>query len=939
MNKQINDFQSYIYSENFDIIAITETWLSNHTFTNEIFPCSYNVIRKDRDSRGGGVLLALNKSLKIIQLPSPVDLEIVCVEVDSSLFICLIYRPPNSTEQYNSSLLTFLKSLDYNKNLVVLGDLNFPDIDWNTYCGSSVVADEFAEVAYFLNLTQHISGPTHCAGNTLDIVLSNIDSLQHTNTYTVLPFNLSSDHYMLTVCFEQVLSKPTKTHRQRYNYSNVNWEEMNHFLSQYDFTVALNSNNTEFIWFYLKTALNAAIDLYVPRISIKESNQPKWFNSEIRHKIKCLRTSKRQLKRQPSERKRLIVTNLQTKLQLTISKAKSDFESNLALNYAHSNNNKIFQYISSIKGREHFPAKMCYNDEFASTDLQKAQMFNNYFHSVFSASTGPPSIPEIQPSDHIAIQDIRFSDTDVLYLLTSLDTSKACGIDNLSPKIFKFCALPLLQVICHLFQTSISFSNIPLDWRTHRVIPVYKSGNKCLVSNYRPISLLCILSKVLERIVYNNLIDYVRQRSSKHQFGFLPKRSTLQQLLTFAEKVLEPKCEIDVIYMDFKKAFDSVCHNHLLDKLKALGICGKAWKWLEGYLKYRYQCVKIGDSQSEQCNVLSGVPQGSVLGPLLFVIFINDLPLCFQFSTPFVFADDTKCLQVIRSAEDPRKLQSDVNNASVWSTTLNLLFNELKFIHLRFFSKTTSSNYPVYTVNGNPIKNTQHHKDLGITFSSDFTWTAHYKIIISKAYQMLGLIRRTFKIDCVNAKKQLYIALVRSQFQYCSTLWRPQLIKDITMIERIQRRATKYILNDYNSSYKSRLQQLNLLPLMYNFELQDLLFLIKSLKSPTDNFNIHDYITFARGSTRSGLHQKLNHSRSQTAIQHHFYFNRIVRLYNSFPIIDLSLPLNTIKRRIINHLWTHFIHHFNPERTCSLHFLCPCHRCCKEPISVDFNHL
>ena len=121
-----------------------------------------------------------------------------------------------------------------------------------------------------------------------------------------------------------------------------------------------------------------------------------------------------------------------------------------------------------------------------------------------------------------------------------------------------------------------------------------------------------------------------------------------------------------------------------------------------------------------------------------------------------------------------------------------------------------------------------------ITFSSDFTWTAHYNIIISKAYQMLGLIRRTFKIDCVNAKKQLYIALVRSQFQYCSILWRPQLIKDITMIERIQRRATKYILNDYNSSYKSRLQQLNLLPLMYNFELQDLLFLIKSLKSPTD---------------------------------------------------------------------------------------------------------
>ena len=165
-------------------------------------------------------------------------------------------------------------------------------------------------------------------------------------------------------------------------------------------------------------------------------NPTKWVTSEICHKIKCLRTYKRQLKGQPSERKRLIVTNLQTELQLTISKAKSDFKSNLALNYAHSNNNKIFQYISSIKGCEHYPVKMCHKDEFAYTDLQKAQMFNNYFYSVFS---GTPSIPDTQPSDHLAIHDIRFFDTDVLYLLASFDTSKACGIDNLSPKIFKFC--------------------------------------------------------------------------------------------------------------------------------------------------------------------------------------------------------------------------------------------------------------------------------------------------------------------------------------------------------------------------------------------------------------------------------------------------------------------------------------------------------------------
>ena len=157
------------------------------------------------------------------------------------------------------------------------------------------------------------------------------------------------------------------------------------------------------------------------------------------------------------------------------------------------------------------------------------------------------------------------------------------------------------------------------------------------------------------------------------------------------------------------------------------------------------------------------------------------------------------------------------------------------------------------------IKLSSQHKDLGVTFSSDFSWSAHYNAISTKAYQTLGLIRRTFKINCTEAKKQLYLALVRLQISYCSQLWRPQLIKDINVLERIQHRATKYTLNDYASSYKLRLSKLHLLPLMYYYELQDVMFLVKSLKSPADNFNIHRYVTFARGNTRSASNQKLTH--------------------------------------------------------------------------------
>jgi len=142
-----------VYTENLDIIAIAETWLSNNIFTNEILPSCYTVLRKDRDSRGGGVLLALKSSLTTVQLPSPSDLEVVSAEIDSNLLVCLIYRPPNSTDQYNSMLLTYLNSLDGTKNIVLMGDLNFPEIDWNIYSGNSPTADDFAEVVYGLNLT------------------------------------------------------------------------------------------------------------------------------------------------------------------------------------------------------------------------------------------------------------------------------------------------------------------------------------------------------------------------------------------------------------------------------------------------------------------------------------------------------------------------------------------------------------------------------------------------------------------------------------------------------------------------------------------------------------------------------------------------------------------------------------------------------------------
>ena len=180
-------------------------------------------------------------------------------------------------------------------------------------------------------------------------------------------------------------------------------------------------------------------------------------------------------------------------------------------------------------------------------------------------------------------------------------------------------------------------------------------------------------------------------------------------------------------------------------------------------------------------------------------------------------------------------------------------------------------------------------------------------------------------------KKTLYLCLVRSQLAFCSPMWRPHLLKDIKSLERIQRRATKFILGDHKSDYKSRLLSLNVFPLMYFLEINDILFFIRSLKDPPSNFNILDYVSFCPNSTRSSTFNKLNHVLSSTSTQRFFYFNRFPRLWNTLPSIDLSKSFHSIKSQVSRYFWSHFIDHFDPQNPCSFHFLCPCSKCSATP--------
>ena len=259
-----------------------------------------------------------------------------------------------------------------------------------------------------------------------------------------------------------------------------------------------------------------------------------------------------------------------------------------------------------MSGLNALPSIMHLHNIAAATDNKKAYLFNQYFHFVFTDSSfALPPFSELN-HPHQFISHISISELDVFKALRALDVSKAMGCDGISPKLLKHCAIALYQPLYHLFSLSISQFYIPKEWRTHLIKPIFKSGNKSSITNNRHISLLCVVSKVLEKLVYDNIVDFVSKSASPYQFGFLRGRSSLQQLLLSFNTIFCSSLQTDVIYLDFRKAFDTVAHNELLLKLWNFGICDDLWKWMRAYISNRVQCVSVYQSVSGLLPVLSG---------------------------------------------------------------------------------------------------------------------------------------------------------------------------------------------------------------------------------------------------------------------------------------------------------------------------------------------
>ena len=352
---------------------------------------------------------------------------------------------------------------------------------------------------------------------------------------------------------------------------------------------------------------------------------------------------------------------------------------------------------------------------------------------------------------------------------------------------------------------------VPLEWKEANIISLFKKGSRNKSINYRPVSLTSVICKLLETIIRDHMMDFLitYQLINPSQYGFLKARFCLTNVLCFFEEItkwVDEGSPVDVIFLDFQKAFDKVPHQRLILKLKSHGMGNSVINWIERWLTDRRQRVVVDGEFSSWKSVLSGVPQGSVLGPIIFLVYIHDLEDGVTGSI-LKFADDTKLFRKTKEIGDKQNLQDDIDKLVRWSEKWQMLLNFRKCKCLHIGSGNTGMSNKM---GGTILSKTVKENDLGVTMNANMKVSEQCRIAASKGNQVLGMIRRNITYKENSLIVPLYKTIVRPHLGYCIQAWSPYLRKDIDMLEKIQRRATKLIPGLRYLSYEERLKECGL---------------------------------------------------------------------------------------------------------------------------------
>ena len=821
-----------------------------------------------------------------------------------------IYHSPNSdianTTALNSLILKIADERKYS-SIFTAGDGNFKHINWQQMvCSTSENSKDFIflETIKDAFFEQHVKQPTRGRGSdrpsTLDLMITKNDDVLEEVTIEA-PLG-RSDHAVLKaslLCNYE--PKPVK--KTRFLYDQADYSKLKGLLPKnWDSILKDKDQSVNDMWNIFKEKVTAAINECIPKKTVT-------INGRVRRGKKLDRKTLSKIKRKHRLWESYIKTNdgrkyleycrVRNQVRAITRKVQKELEKKVAKE-AKSNPKKFWQFIANkTKSRSTIPDLLLSDDDvdedgkikddasFTTDDQSKANRFNEFFASVFNSKTKEPNT-SLPARTEQKLTDIVITNDKVLKILGKLKPGKSPGPDGLHPRVLKEIGPEIAPALTAIFQTSMATSTLPDEWLLANVSPIFKKGNKHVAGNYRPVSLTCIVCKMFESLIREQIMEYLKTNKllSPKQFGFLSGRSTTLQLLTMLDRwtsILDRGGAIDVIYFDFMKAFDKVSHGKLLQKLRAYGIDGSLHAWICAFLSDRQQRVTVNGTNSCWEPVSSGVPQGSVLGPLLFVIFINDMPeVVDDNSLLIMFADDAKLSREIASIGDKEVEQEDINKLHGWAKENEMSHHPGKCHVLKIGERelTLHDVFEPYRLGDNILDVVDNERDLGVYVDQDLTFEHHLAVKVKKANQIIGIIRRSFHFLDEETFNMLYKGMVRPHLEYANQVWCPRLSKHIEMIENVQRRATKLVPGLKDLEYEDRLKKLKLPTLAYRRLRGDLIEVYKIMTGKYDSEVCEGLIVRREDERSTGHPHKIFKERPNRDIRKYGFPHRVVDVWN-----------------------------------------------------------
>lgn len=485
----------------------------------------------------------------------------------------------------------------------------------------------------------------------------------------------------------------------------------------------------------------------------------------------------------------------------------------------------FWKFVNKKRKVNGIPSQVTFDGMTSSSDQERCDVFADFLESVYS----PPmrfdaaDFQYLESMPSIGDLNIDLSVEVVHKGLLELDGNKGAGPDNLPPFFLKMSADALCRPIHDIFVQSFESGYFPLSWKKSFLMPIHKNGRRDVVTNYRGIAILSTIPKLFEKLIYDQISTSIVSILHPSQHGFESGKSTTTNLFEYCSSILNhiaAQTQVDAIYTDFSKAFDRVDHGLLLHKLKRLGFDDNFVLWLTSYLTDRVQNVKLDSLVSRSITVSSGVPQGSHIGPLLFLIFINDLCYFLHDVQFLLYADDLKIFQPMKCADDFLVLQENVVIVDKWCSANGMSLN-VKKCNVITFSRKASVELRDYAVNGNKIERTFLIKDLGVWLDDRLSFKRHVDITVAKANSVWSLVKRFGKeFKSVYTIKHLYMSLVLPILEFGSIVWMPLYDVDASRIESVQKQFLLFCLKGLQWSdryilppYKHRLNLVNMLTL------------------------------------------------------------------------------------------------------------------------------